>query len=129
MALSFSDVNKRGSYTWIKCNDDARSSYFRDSFISKHGGKFIKSGRYWEWTPSNDQIIFLEPIYIKPAEKTSSKSGEKVWVFQKDSTVYETKNLQEFCKQHDLTRSSLYEVISGKRKFHKGYFLVEIVEK
>ena len=64
MSLTFNDVNKRGSYTWIKCNDDAKSSYFRNTFLQKHGGEFVKNGRHWEWTPSRDQIIFLEPIYL-----------------------------------------------------------------
>jgi hypothetical protein len=87
MALSFNDVNKRGSYTWVKCNDDARSSYFRDNFISKHGGKFIRSGTKWEWVPLENQIIFLEPSFVQPANKEEKKEEikEKCWVFSDES--------------------------------------------
>ena len=125
MALTFNDVNKRGSYTWIKCNDDAKSSYFRGLFVQKHGGEFVRNGRNWEWNPSKEQIIFLEPIYIEPGNKETKPIGEKIWKF-KNATgeIFETKNLQEFCKEHNLTRSSIYEVISGKRKSHKGYSVV-----
>lgn len=125
MSLTFNDVNKRGSYTWIKCNDDAKSSYFRNTFLQKHGGEFVKNGRHWEWTPSRDQIIFLEPIYTQPGNKETKPTGEKNWKFQNEKgEIFETKNLQEFCKEHNLTRSSIYEVISGKRKSHKGYSVV-----
>jgi hypothetical protein len=125
MALTFNDVNKRGSYTWIKCNDDAKSSYFRGLFVQKHGGEFVRNGRNWEWNPSKEQIIFLEPIYIEPGNKETKPTGEKIWKFKNETgEIFETKNLQEFCKEHNLTRSSIYEVISGKRKSHKGYSVV-----
>jgi len=125
MALTFNDVNKRGSYTWIKCNDDAKSSYFRGLFVQKHGGEFVRNGRNWEWNPSKEQIIFLEPIFIEPGNKETKPIGEKIWKFKNETgEIFETKNLQEFCKEHNLTRSSIYEVISGKRKSHKGYSVV-----
>jgi hypothetical protein len=125
MALTFNDVNKRGSYTWIKCNDDAKSSYFRGLFVQKHGGEFVRNGRNWEWNPSKEQIIFLEPMYIEPGNKETKPTGEKIWKFKNETgEIFETKNLQEFCKEHNLTRSSIYEVISGKRKLHKGYSVV-----
>ena len=125
MALTFNDVNKRGSYTWIKCNDDAKSSYFRGLFVQKHGGEFVRNGRNWEWNPSKEQIIFLEPIYIEPGNKETKPTGEKIWKFKNETgEIFETKNLQEFCKEHNLTRSSIYEVISGKRKSHNGYSVV-----
>jgi hypothetical protein len=125
MALTFNDVNKRGSYTWIKCNDDAKSSYFRGLFVQKHGGEFVRNGRNWEWNPSKEQIIFLEPIYVQPGNKETKPTGEKIWKFKNETgEIFETKNLQEFCKEHNLTRSSIYEVISGKRKSHKGYSVV-----
>ena len=131
MALSFNDVNKRGSYTWIKCNDDAKASYFRNMFTSKHGGKFIRTSNTWEWVPLEDQIIILEPSFSQPANKEEEKEEikEKCWIFSDESgKKYVTKNIQEFCKDNNLTRSSLYEVISGRRKSHKGFKLDKIIE-
>lgn len=129
MALSFNDVNRRGSFTWIRCNDDAKSSYFRDVFTKRHGGEFVKSGRYWEWVPKNEQLIVLESSITQPAAKEESKpEGEKTWIFlDQDGNEHSTKNIQEFCKEKSLTRSSLYEVISGRRNSHKGFSLKTII--
>ncbi len=127
MGLSFNDVNRRNSYTWVKCNDDAQSSYFRNLFTSKHGGEFIKNGKTWEWTPKQEQMITLEPSFSKPASRERKVEGPKTWIFlDSDGVEYSTQNIQEFCKEKDLTRSSLYEVITGRRKSHKGFSLKEI---
>jgi len=122
MGLSFSDVNVRGSFTWVKCNDDAKSATFRQLFVNKHGGKFERKDKFWEWTPLNHQIINIDAS--EPKEVTKEV---KNWVFV-DSTgkEYIIQNILEFCKEQDLTRSSIYEVISGKRKQHKGFSLVKI---
>jgi len=128
MALSFNDVNRKGSFTWIKINDDAQSKYFRSIFLQKHGGEFVKRGNIWEWQPKAEQIIVLEPSFSEPANpiKDEPKEPAKTWIFtDKDGGVVKTQNIQEFCKEHKLTRSSLYEVISGKRKHHKGFVFVE----
>lgn len=131
MALSFNDVNKRGSFTWVKCNDDAKSAYFRNSFVSMHGGEFIKIGRYWEWNPTKEQIIILEPVISKPAKKeVKFDENEKFWVFlSPEGKEIKTNNLHDFCREYNLTRSSLYEVISGRRKNHKGFTYIEVKNK
>ena len=36
MALSLNDVNRKYTFTWIKCNDDAKSPYFRKLFIKNN---------------------------------------------------------------------------------------------
>lgn len=126
MGLSFNDVNRMYSYTWVKCNDDAKSSYFRGLFTGKYGGQFSRSGKYWEWTPSKEEIITLEPSISEPSSPEESEPS-KTWIFKNpDGDIIKTKNIQEFCKKYSLTRSSLYEVISGKRSSHKGFSLVEI---
>jgi hypothetical protein len=123
--LSFNDVNRRYSSTWVKCNDDSRSGYWRGIFVGKHGGTFTKSGRYWEWTPSPEQMIILEPSIAEPPP-AEQQEPSKTWIFKReDGTIVKTKNIHEFCKNNKLTRSSLYEVMSGKRKQHKGFFFVE----
>ena len=127
MRLSFNDVNRKYSFTWVKCNDDARSDYFRSLFISKHGGEFVRSGRHWEWNPKPEQLIKLDASLIQPASNETTPRGQKTWIFVKEDIEYTTKNVQEFCKENKLTRSSLYEVIVGKRKSHKGFSLKEII--
>ena len=127
MGLSFNDVNRRNSYTWTKCNDDAQSSYFRNKFIQKYGGEFTRVDREWEWTPSKEQFITLEPNISKPTKPIKTEPS-KTWIFLNSAgKQIKTKNIQEFCKENKLTRSSLYEVITGKRKSHKGYSFVEII--
>jgi hypothetical protein len=124
MGLSFNDVNRKGSFTWVKCNDDAKSSLFRSMFIQKHGGEFKIVGKYWEWNPSNSQLIFIDPF---SAEEKLDENA-KTWVFKNpDGVEIKTQNILEFCKRYDLTRSSVYEIISGKRPAHKGYTFVEIL--
>lgn len=125
MALSLNDVNRVHSFTWIKCNDDAKSSLFRNVFIKRYGGVFTKKGRYWEWNPSPEQVITLEPSISQPAPKPLEPN--KIWIFKDpDGNELKTSNIQEFCKVNKLTRSSLYEVIAGKRKSHKGFSFLEL---
>jgi hypothetical protein len=127
MGLSFNDVNRRNSFTWVKCNDDARSGYWRGLFVGKHGGTFTRNGRYWEWNPNQEQMIVLEPSIAEPPQSNDPQEPCKTWSFKNtDGNIIKTKNIQEFCKKNKLTRSSLYEVISGKRKQHKGFSFIEI---
>lgn len=126
MGLSFKDVNRKNSFTWTKCNDDARSIYWRNLFISQHGGTFTQRGRYWEWNPNQEQLIVLEPSIVSPASPPEPQEPCKTWCFKdSNNNIVKTKNIQEFCKVHKLTRSSLYEVITGKRKQHKGFSFIE----
>ena len=124
MALSLNDVNKKGSFTWTRCNDDARSPYFRSSFCSKFGGSFNRVGRYYEWTPSLNEI-YTEPVIVDE-NKEEDTGPKKTWIFKDpEGNTVKTTNVQTFCKDNNLTRSSLYEVISGKRSSHKGYSFIE----
>lgn len=123
MALSMNDVNNKGSFTWIRCNDDARSPYFRNLFCQKFGGSFTRVGRYYEWSISQNDIFL--PEQIKPEVNNEPK---KTWVFKNsEGNIVKTTNIQHFCRDNILTRSSIYEVISGQRSNHKGYTFVEIV--
>ena len=123
MGLSFNDVNVRGSFTWVKCNDDAKSHVFRQLFVNKHGGIFEKKDRYWEWNPSQHQLINIDSS--QPLE--SKENSIKTWFFMKDGNVVETQNILDFCKKNNLTRSSIYELIAGKKRQHKGYYFLKIV--
>ena len=126
MGLSLNDVNRKNSFTWTKCNDDSKSGHFRQIFLNRFGGEFKKTGRYWEWNPAQEQIIQLDlSISLPPTPQIQEPS--KTWIFQKNGETIKTKNIQEFCKQNILTRSSLYEVMSGKRKHHKGFSFIETI--
>lgn len=125
MALSLNDVNRKGSFTWIKCNDDAKSFYFRSVFCSKYGGEFIKTGRYHEWNPEKSELI-LDIDLSEELKENKDSDQKKIWTFKDpQGNLIKTTNLQNFCKENELTRSSLYEVISGKRALHKGYAFIE----
>ena len=124
MALSLNDVNKKGSFTWTRCNDDARSPYFRNNFCSKFGGSFTRNGRYYEWTPSLNEVL-IQPNIIEEA-KQEDTGPKKTWIFKDpEGNLVKTTNVQIFCKEKNLTRSSLYDVMSGKRSSHKGYSFIE----
>ena len=124
MALSLNDVNNKGSFTWVRCNDDSKSPYFRNLFCQKYGGSFSRNGRYYQWTPSANEIL-VEPTLIEET-KVEDTSPKKTWIFKDpEGNIVKTTNVQTFCKDKNLTRSSLYEVISGKRSSHKGYSFIE----
>lgn len=106
------EVNKKYSPTWVYCNDNSRSKRFREMFIKQFGGEFIKESRLvFKWQE------------IKKPEKVKRK-----FVFEdRDGVVYVVENMYEFCKKNNLKRPALYEVITGKRKSHRGYkFIAEI---
>jgi hypothetical protein len=46
----------------------------------------------------------------------------------KESKIYETNNLNAFCKENSLTYGALFETITEKRKQHKGFVLVTKVK-
>ena len=46
----------------------------------------------------------------------------------KESKIYETNNLNAFCKEYSLNHSPLFKTINGSRKQHKGFILLEKVE-
>jgi hypothetical protein len=106
------DINKKYTPTWVYCNDNSRSKRFRDLFIKQFGGEFIKETRH--------TFIWRE---LQKEEKPRRK-----FVFEDaNGIVFVVENMYEFCKKNDLKRPALYEVISGKRKSHKGYkFIAEI---
>tara|TARA_R100001082_G_scaffold87168_1_gene53672 strand:- start:397 stop:732 length:336 start_codon:yes stop_codon:yes gene_type:complete len=99
-------VNKINSREWVKCNEDARSAWWRQKFLSEHGGRFEKKHNVWIWRSIN------------------SNEGEdkKSYRFQdKEGNVYTVENMSKFCRDHDLNKSALYKVISGERNHHKGF--------
>jgi hypothetical protein len=41
--------------------------------------------------------------------------------FVKDGQVYHTDNLSQFCREHDLRRTHIADVVGGRRRSHRGW--------
>jgi hypothetical protein len=108
--LKHEDVNKKYSLTWVKCNDDAKSSHFRKKFIDEFGGEFVKQGRDYIWQE-------IKPVSLR-----------RKFVFEgPDGSIHFIENMYDFCKKNDLNRAPMYEMIAGKRKQYKKFkFVAEI---
>ena len=100
------NINTRNTRTWIKVNEDSRAKFHRNNFCKHYGGEFKKNGRYFQW------------------EELEKEPEIRILVFQREGEVFEVENVLEFCRNHKLTKSALYEVVSGKRKHHKNFRFV-----
>lgn len=119
MILFKNDINKKGSQTWLLCNDNSKSQYFRNKFISENGGKFVKN-RYWEWIVEKTEEEIKQEII---------DNSKKFWIFNDASgKEYVVDNLTDFCNKHSLARQKMYDLMSGKRKTHKGFTFVSKVD-
>lgn len=104
IVLKREDVNKKYSQTWVKCNDDSKSKYFREKFIQQFGGEFVKEGSYHKWQE-------IKPVSLR-----------RKFIFEgPDGQIHFIENVYDFCKRNDLNRSPMYEMIAGKRKQYKKY--------
>lgn len=116
MHLFKNEINRKGSASWLLCNDNSKSEYFRNKFVKENGGSFTKSGRYWEWIENKLAITIIPPEAPKNIKK---------WIFAdsdgKEHIVY---GLTEFAKQNNLSRQKLYDLIKGERKSHKGFTFI-----
>jgi len=68
-----------------------------------------------------------------PSEETRRKKSDsqlkynyKIYSIE-ESKIYETNNLNAFCKDKMLYRSNIMNTLNGKRKQHKGFVLLEQV--
>jgi len=101
------EVNKRNSITWTACNDDSRAAIWRNVFVEKFGGSFSRERTGWTWKEDKKQEI-----------------PRKCWIFSKDNKEIRITHFSDYCKDNNLSRSAMYEVMNGKRKQHKGYTFV-----
>jgi len=100
-------VNKKNTRTWVKMNEDSRSKSNRDQFCKIYGGEFKQIGRNFNWE-----------------ELKTEKEEKRIMVFEREGEIFEVDNVMEFCREHNLTKSALYEVVTGKRKHHKKFKFV-----
>jgi hypothetical protein len=109
--MNKNDINRKYSPTWVYCNDNSRSNYFRSKFVEKYGGKFVKeNSNYYSW------------------EENKKLDVRRKFIFEdRNGIVFVVENMYDFCKRNDLKRPAMYEMIAGKRKSHKGFkFISEI---
>jgi hypothetical protein len=120
-------VNRRNTRIWVRMNEDAKSSYFREQFIQKNGGKFIKEGRYWKWVELDFEKLMIEEFERKVQQFTAPEPVIRVergksYVFQnKEGNEVHIKNLLEYCMENKLVRGAMYDLMTGKRKSYKGF--------
>jgi hypothetical protein len=103
-------VNKPNTREWVRANGSTNSKLYREEFVNKYGGQFVKNGKSWLW----EEIVDEKP------------QPNKLWLFTKtDGISYMVENFMEFCRLHELSKSAMYELMNGKRKSHKGFIKVE----
>jgi hypothetical protein len=68
-----------------------------------------------------------EETRMKLVGRATLKYNYKIYSI-KESRIYETNNLNAFCKEYSLNHSPLFKTINGTRKQHKGFILLEKVE-
>lgn len=106
--LKLEDINRKYSQTWVKCNDDSRSAYFRKQFIQQFGGEFIVDGRELKWREIPKPTVVRRKFIFEDPE----------------GRIHFVDNMYDFCKKRDLNRAPMYEMIAGKRKQYKKYKFV-----
>ena len=76
MHLFKNDINRKGSQTWLYCNDNSRSNVYRNMFIQQNGGNFEQIGNYWKWTDTNVDSINVDSTQEFDTPKI------KTWIFE-----------------------------------------------
>ena len=111
-------VNRVNSPTWVACNDDAKSTLWRQQFVNDFGGEFVK-GRYWN----------LQEVQKQVEKKKTIIPKTKFFLFIKEYSTVRVHNMNDFCRKNNYSRAAMYEVINGKRKSYKGHtYIGEIFE-
>ena len=54
----------------------------------------------------------------------SIKTWKSFTIYNSEGKVETTNELSEYCKERGLSTGHLSEILSGKRKHHKGYFII-----
>ena len=71
--------------------------------------------------------IVSKETRMKLVDRATLKYNYKIYSI-KESRIYETNNLNAFCREHSLNHSPLFKTINGIRKQQKGFVLIEKVE-
>ena len=115
MNMNLNNVNRPNTKEWCLFNENSRSQNNRDKFIQKYGGTWERQANSWFWNQKLQKEIKF----------SHTKKARNTYHFTyKDGTVYITDNFEGFCRDHELTRSAMGDVLTGKRKQHKGYTVI-----
>lgn len=102
------DVNKRNSSTWTFCNNDSKYKMYRKEFLTAFGGEFVQDGRYVKW----QRITKPQPVYVP---------RRLLYFIDPNKQLIGIDHMTEYCEEHTLSKSAMYEVLRGDRNSHKGY--------
>lgn len=117
MNMNLNNVNKRNTKEWCLFNGNSKSEANRKKLIEKHGGTWEIQGNSWFWNPKLQKEIKF----------SHTKKIRNMYYFTyKDGTIYITDNFDGFCREHNLTRSAMGDVLTGKRKQHKGFTVLRV---
>jgi len=105
-SLRINEVNQKHSYTWTKINDDGMSMHWKKEFLAEFGGEFTRDGKNLHWH---------RPI------RTNEPLKRKIIVRNPEGIAVQIENFAKYCRENNLSKSAMYEVLSGKRSQHKGY--------
>jgi len=77
----------------------------------------MKGNTYSKGIPASEKqrAIARQAKYRAKTWKVKTPDGEEITVF----------SLQPFCKEHGLSQGNLSQTLTGQRKHHKGYILLE----
>lgn len=100
-------ANKKHTFTWTKLNDDSRKNYFRKEFLKEFGGHFL---------PENNGCVAWEGEI-----KQKTPPVRIISLINPQGIEVQVENFTKYCRENDLSRSAMYEVLKGKRKQHKGF--------
>ncbi len=110
-------INLPNTREWVKCNEDSKSSMWRENFVTMYGGEFKENGRYWQWMEIEETVEVEE----KP-EKVVVANQKQLYIFtDPDGREIITDNLSKFCRENKLNKSTVYLVMNGKRNHHKHF--------
>ena len=117
MNMNLDNVNKRNTREWALFNDNSKGAVNRNKFVEKHGGFFLRQGSQWLWNSmKRTEIVF-----------SHRKTARKLFLFtDKEGVKYISDNFVGFCRDHNLTKSAMHDVLVGKRKQHKGFIVIEL---
>lgn len=88
-----------------------------------------KELRNWHSNYMKKNNPMYNPEVVEKVKRTREKNKEKIsnsisrnWlVIDKDGNESIIKNMKKFCKENNLSNSSMSQVASGKKEHHKGY--------
>ena len=81
-------------------------NHWRKEFLSAFGGQFVNNGKDLLW------------------ERKKEPAKRKIIVINPEGNAVQIENFAKYCRENNLSKSAMYEVLSGKRSQHKGFTAV-----